>query len=210
MSRIYLARHGRTALNAEGALRGHLDPELDAVGIHEVCVLADALGWQALRLVVSSPLRRATATAAAVAERSGALIEVDERFIDRDYGEWAGHVPTESVAAYGSLDSAPGVEPAPVVLGRALEGLEDVASRLEDGSGLIVSHDVVNRLVLHHLDPSLGDPEHISQDTACFNVLERTARQWVVVSVNNPPAGHERGPSGAPDGGVPVEGTNHG
>ena len=29
---VYLARHGRTALNAEGRLRGHLDPPLDDTG----------------------------------------------------------------------------------------------------------------------------------------------------------------------------------
>lgn len=173
-------------------------------------MLASALSRQALSLVVSSPLRRATATAAAVAEQTGALVEVDERFIDRDYGEWAGYLPTEIVAAYGSIDAAPGVEPASAVLERATEGLEEAANRLAGASGLIVSHDVVNRLVLHHLDPSLGDFEHIPQDTACFNVLERTASQWVVVSVNNTPSGKEVGPFGDLGSGVPAEGTKHG
>ncbi len=191
VSRIYLVRHGRTVLNAEGVLRGHLDPELDAVGIRQASVLADVLGWQELRLVVSSPLRRATATASALAARAGVRVEVDVRFIDRDYGQWAGRRPDEVIAANGSIDGALGVEPVTSVLERAVEGLEEVAGRVDGGTGVVVSHDVVNRLLLHHLEPSLGDPERIPQDTACFNVLERKAEHWRVVSVNNAPAGHD-------------------
>ena len=32
VERVYLARHGRTALNADGRLRGLSDPPLDDVG----------------------------------------------------------------------------------------------------------------------------------------------------------------------------------
>lgn len=210
MSRIYLVRHGRTVLNAEGALRGHLDPELDAVGIHQVSVLADVLGWQDLRIVVSSPLRRATATASAVAEKVGLPVQVDERFIDRDYGEWAGRRPDEVVAAKGPIDAAPGVEPAASVLQRALQGLEEAVNRVDGGAGVVVSHDVVNRFLLHHLEPTLGDPERIPQDTACFNVLERKAEQWSVVSVNNAPAGHYPDPAGRSYDVAAAERTDHG
>jgi len=210
VSRIYLVRHGRTVLNAEGVLRGHLDPDLDAVGIRQASVLADVLAWQDLRLVASSPLRRATATASAVAERAGVPVQIDARFIDRDYGEWAGRRPDEVVAENGSIDAAPGVEPATSVLERAMEGLEEAASRVDDGAGAVVSHDVVNRLLLHHLEPTLGDLERIPQDTACFNVLEREAEQWRVVSVNNAPAGHDPDLSPAPYGAPAAERTDHG
>jgi len=194
ITRIYLVRHGRTALNAAGALRGHLDPELDAVGVHQVSVLGDVLGRQSHKLVVSSPLRRATETANAVARWAGVEVEKDDRFVDRDYGEWAGHRPDELIARYGSVDAASGVEPATAVLERALSGLADVADRVGEASGVIVSHDVVNRLLLHSIDPSLGEIGQIPQDTACFNVLERTHGHWRVLSVNNAPAGHDSPP----------------
>ena len=38
--RVYLARHGQTALNADGRLRGLSDPPLDDVGLAEVARLA--------------------------------------------------------------------------------------------------------------------------------------------------------------------------
>lgn len=192
--RIYLVRHGRTALNAAGALRGHLDPELDAVGADQVLMLGDVLGRLSLKLVVSSPLRRATETASAVARWAGLEVEKDDRFVDRDYGEWAGHQLDEVVAQYGGVDAAPGVEPASTVLQRARSGLDDVADRIGEGSGVVVSHDAVNRLLLHWIDPSLGEIALIPQDTACFNVIERRDGHWVVVSVNNAPAGHNPSP----------------
>jgi uncharacterized protein len=41
--RVYLARHGRTALNADDRLRGLSDPPLDPVGIAEAAGLAQTL-----------------------------------------------------------------------------------------------------------------------------------------------------------------------
>ncbi|MBO0747342.1 MAG: histidine phosphatase family protein, partial [Acidimicrobiaceae bacterium] len=57
-SRLYLARHGRTPLNAAGVLRGRLDPPLDEEGRAEAARLGSALGGVGVRLVVASPLQR--------------------------------------------------------------------------------------------------------------------------------------------------------
>ena len=65
---LLLVRHGQTPLNADGRLRGHLDPDLDAVGLAEVTALARALAPMRLVRILSSPLRRAMATAEAIAE----------------------------------------------------------------------------------------------------------------------------------------------
>ncbi|HZE17171.1 MAG TPA: histidine phosphatase family protein [Mycobacterium sp.] len=55
VTRVYLARHGRTALNAEGRLRGLSDPPLDEVGIAEVAGLADVLAAKHPMVVVCTP-----------------------------------------------------------------------------------------------------------------------------------------------------------
>ena len=71
-----LVRHARTALNAAGLMRGHLDPELDEVGLAEAQVLAAALaGWSPGR-IVACPLRRARQTAAAIGRRVGVPVTV--------------------------------------------------------------------------------------------------------------------------------------
>jgi broad specificity phosphatase PhoE len=184
-TRIYLLRHGRTPLNAAGALRGHLDPDLDPVGQLEASILGDVLAGENLERIISSPLKRAVATASEVAQRAGLEVEVDPRFIDRDYGPWAGRPKEEIVARWGSLDDAPEIEPERAVLTRSMSALDDAARQVSRGALLVVSHDAVNRLLLTALDARLGDAETVPQDTGCFNVLERRGEEWVVLNVNN-------------------------
>ena len=191
VTRIYLVRHGRTALNAAGVLRGRLDPELDAVGLRQASVLGDVLGRHELRLIISSPLRRAVETAQGIAVRAGLEIETDARLIDRDYGSWAGQTREEVIARHGSLDTAPGVEPEAEVLIRAMNALLDVGRRATGGAAVVVSHDVVNKALLSALNPHLGTNIDIKQDTGCFNTLDWRDGTWSVLSVNNAPAGHE-------------------
>lgn len=186
---IYLVRHGRTGLTANGLLGGRLDPSLDSVGLLQATMLAQALRKKdELRLIVSSPLRRAAETAEAVAMRTGLRVEIDPRLIDRDYGSWAGRSPEALIAEWGSVDEAPGVEPRLEALARAFEALADLSGRVVGGSAAVISHDVVNRLLLGALDPGLGEADTLPQDTGCFNVIERRNGRWSVLDINNVPS----------------------
>jgi broad specificity phosphatase PhoE len=191
MTRIFLLRHGRTSLNAAGLLRGHLDQELDELGLLQAGSAADVVGRYSLERVVTSPLQRAVQTAQAVAERAGLNVELDDRLIDRDYGPWAGRARDAVLAKWGSLDNAPEIETPAAVLQRSMDVLVAVSARVDNGAVVVVSHDAVNRLLLTTLDPRLGDVDRVPQDTGCFNVIERRDDLWTVVSVNNAPAGHE-------------------
>ena len=188
---LFLARHGRTALNAAGLLRGRLDPPLDEVGLDEARRLAENLARVRVLSVVTSPLRRAVQTADAVARRIGVEPSVDVRLVDRDYGGCAGKTKQEVEALWGAVDRAPGVEPLHKVRARALEALLDIAARAAGSSAVVVSHDVVIRTALVSFDPGLGDPERLPQDTGCFNVVERRHGIWSVISVNERPPGDD-------------------
>jgi broad specificity phosphatase PhoE/ADP-ribose pyrophosphatase YjhB (NUDIX family) len=195
VARIYLARHGRTPLNAAGVLRGHLDPLLDAVGRQQAEWLGVALGDRGARLVVASPLRRAVETAQAVATRAHVDVEIDPRLIDRDYGRWAGQPKEDVEAQWGTVDEAPGVEPAAEVRARAWEALADIARQIQGGVAVVVSHDAPNRLILAALDPGLADPDQLPQETGCFNTLDYRDGRWTVVSVNEVPGAPADRPS---------------
>jgi broad specificity phosphatase PhoE len=104
---IVLVRHGRTADNAAGRLLGRADPPLDAAGIAQSRALAAlAAARPAPVRVVSSPLRRCRDTAAAIADAAGVAVEVDERWIELDYGEFDGvaltDLPSETWQAWRS------------------------------------------------------------------------------------------------------------
>jgi broad specificity phosphatase PhoE len=198
---IYLARHGRTALNAAGALRGQIDVPLDSVGQRQVSRLGAALAGKKPRLVISSPLLRAVETAEAIASCAGTGTWVDDRLRDRYYGEWAGARVEDVVARWGSLDAAPGVEPAEEVRDRALAALTDIAQNAGGVAAVVVSHDAVNRIALAALDPSLGAPGDLPQDTGCFNTIEYEVQgggsvKWRVLSVNQ--VVHETDPPEGP------------
>jgi broad specificity phosphatase PhoE len=84
-----LVRHGQTDANAQGLLLGRRDPPLSALGHRQAAALARVIPADAR--IVSSPLRRALQTAAAF----GRQVDVDDRWIELDYGTLDGCRPDE-------------------------------------------------------------------------------------------------------------------
>ncbi|OHV05174.1 histidine phosphatase family protein [Mycobacterium talmoniae] len=175
--RVYLARHGRTALNADGRLRGLSDPPLDEVGVAEVRRLAEVLATKQPAVVVSSPLQRAVATAQAIGAAAGAPTRVDVRLNDRDYGPQTGLPRADVERRYGSVDSAPGVEPLTVLADRARQAFFELVDELGPGPVVMVSHDAFNQALLNQLDPTLNQ---VAQRTACWNQLSLVDGTWRV------------------------------
>jgi broad specificity phosphatase PhoE len=86
---LIVVRHGQTQANASGLLLGRADPPLDATGRVQASAVAAALAPLAPETrIISSPLRRARETASLIA-REGP-IEIDERWIELDYGAFEG------------------------------------------------------------------------------------------------------------------------
>ena len=186
VTRVYLARHGQTALNVGGRLRGLSDPPLDNEGRAEAERLGAVLAEMRPKVVFSSPLQRAVATAAAIARRAGVEAKVDERLNDRDYGPWTGKVKADVERQFGSVDAAPGVEPAEEVFARAKAAFLELVAEADSGPIVLVSHDAINRPLLHAFDPSLGE---VGQRTACWNQLSLVDGLWRVDSYDQKPEG---------------------
>jgi broad specificity phosphatase PhoE len=92
---LILVRHGESEGNAAGLLLGRIDSPLTERGVGQARSLATAVAG-ATRLV-SSPLARARDTAEALG--TGLPVEIDDRWIEVDYGEYDGQrlgdVPAE-------------------------------------------------------------------------------------------------------------------
>ncbi|MGO4443208.1 histidine phosphatase family protein [Mycobacterium sp. 2YAF39] len=179
MEHVYLVRHGETSLNADGRLRGLADPELNERGESQALAVAAALAAVDAAVVVSSPLRRAVRTAAAIADHAGITHQVDDRFNDRDYGRWTGELKSEVIAEWGSVDAAPGVEPTETVLTRCQPALDEWGAWAESQhkAVVVVTHDAVIRPLLARIAPSLPA---VSVPTASYQVLRYDAGIWSV------------------------------
>jgi len=130
VTRVFLLRHGETEWNANGTLQGAADIPLNKCGWEQAERAAAAL---APRLdpevrIVSSPLARARETAEVLARMVGVDVELDDRLLERCYGEWEGMVQT-TIAERFPEESARwdrGLEPRI----EGYEGHESLAARM--------------------------------------------------------------------------------
>jgi len=84
---LILLRHGQTTANAQSLLQGRIDLDLDVVGQQQAALCGQFVRQHFPHArIVSSPLVRAQQTALAISPN----VEIDERFIELDYGSWDG------------------------------------------------------------------------------------------------------------------------
>lgn len=137
---LYIVRHGRTEANAGGLLLGRADPSLDDTGRMQAEASAAALPAGAR--VVSSPLRRCVETARVMASEP----EIDERFVELDYGELdltpLRDIPAEVWARWrADIDfRPPGGETLRELGVRVGAGLDELAVDAVDGDVVVVTH----------------------------------------------------------------------
>ena len=83
---LILIRHGESTGNADGLLLGRIDAPLTAKGEAQASSVAPVL--TGVTRVISSSLQRARRTAESLA--TGLPVEIDDRWIEVDYGEYDG------------------------------------------------------------------------------------------------------------------------
>ena len=140
---LIVVRHGRTEANATGRLLGRLDLPLDELGRRQATALAEAVG--PVDRVVSSPLLRTRQTAEAFVDSSGD-IELDDRFLELDYGTYDGmplrDVPPEIWQEWRRDPSfaPPGGESLLALRSRVELGLEALSEAARTTDVVIVTH----------------------------------------------------------------------
>jgi broad specificity phosphatase PhoE len=141
---LIIVRHGRTEANAKGLLLGRLDPPLDAEGRRQAAAVAATL--EGADRIVSSPLGRTRETAALISASTGTPVEVDERWIELDYGDFDGvplaDIPPDTWATWRADASfcPPGGESLVDLGGRVRAALEDLVADAVHGDVVVVSH----------------------------------------------------------------------
>jgi probable phosphoglycerate mutase len=156
--RIFVVRHGRTALNAQGRYRGRQDPPLDEQGWVDAHWAAGVLAGQPLEAVYTSPLARARQTAEAIGGRHSLVPKEAPELIDLDYGTWEARTPAEAETAdpeafatfrdHPEDAQLPGGEAMRAVADRVLAALRDVVASHPDAPSAAVTHEIPMRLII--------------------------------------------------------------
>ena len=112
MAKIYIIRHGKTAMNHANLLQGRSDIPLNEEGIRQAQSAADRLKDVRFDYVFTSPLGRAVQTASIVVPGVKPLVE--DLLIEMDYGPFEGtdltHLPEELVSFFSDFVHNPAPE----------------------------------------------------------------------------------------------------
>jgi ribonuclease H / adenosylcobalamin/alpha-ribazole phosphatase len=161
-TRLILLRHGATAHTLAKRFAGRSDLDLADAGRNQAARAAERLAELGpIEGIVSSPLRRARQTAQVVAERLGIPVEVEDGFVEADFGDWDGLTYSEAEARWaGALlnwmndpsVSPPGGESLDAVTRRVRRARDRILSTRKGQRILVVSHvtpiKVLTRLAL--------------------------------------------------------------
>lgn len=159
---LVAVRHGQTSWNAAGRFQGHADPPLDARGMAQAEQVAAELAGLGLERanVLSSDLRRAAATASAVARAIGSEVVRDPDLREVDLGGWTGldhaaartRFPEEYRLWQAGLDVRRGGGETPGEAGqRVAARVERALVAAPDRSLIVIGHGVALRAGLETL-----------------------------------------------------------
>lgn len=148
---IWLARHGRTGLNNQRLMQGHLDEPLDDTGRAQARQTRRMIGEVRFDAVYSSPLIRAEETAAIIGGVGTDEIIIDSRLIEVDFGPYEGCSYNRLGPAMSLYWALPEIFPAPrgvetvqAMVARASSFLEDLRQK-DYGRVLVTSHGGILR-----------------------------------------------------------------
>ena len=87
---FYVLRHGQTDWNVQMRLQGSTDIPLNETGRAQAHVAAKILAREGITHIIASPLSRALETARIVGAAAGIEPVIDDRLIERNFGQFEG------------------------------------------------------------------------------------------------------------------------
>ena len=86
--KIWITRHGQTALNKQKLMQGLTDEPLNETGINQAKVARKKIGDIHFDAVYASPLQRAIQTASIIGNVNKKDVKIDSRIIEVDFGDY--------------------------------------------------------------------------------------------------------------------------
>ena len=196
MTKLILIRHGETDWNRKQIFRGRIDVALNETGLAQGRAVQESLRDVQIDNIYSSPLKRAFETASVLEENRGLEVEIEEGFIDIDFGKWQGLTHEKVKEEYKNLYETWLAEPQKVVFPdgesledvgkRSMKALEKVIENHPEETLAIVSHRVLNKVLLCAiLGLDLSHFWYIKQDTCTINKFEYRDGKYYLALLND-------------------------
>lgn len=193
--KIYLVRHGQTAMNVDKVFRGRLDPSLNKTGHEEARATAALLKSADISFIISSPLLRAVQTAEPIARLHNLDVKIVRELIDIDFGKWQGLKEKSAMRRNSRLlgqwhhephkVTFPGGENLIKVKKRLEVFLENITTPYMGRSGVVVTHRVVCKVFVCLLTGiPLKNFWNVKIDTASVSVFELERARAVIHFLN--------------------------
>ena len=155
---ILLIRHGETDWNHQGRRQGRRDVPLNEAGREQMRRCAEQLRGLHVDTILTSPLSRATESAAILADALGVdeqTIRREAGLIERDFGDVDGMTERE-LRAYRARGGNQKIEPLYLVRERMMRTILNVARHEKHQNVVVVSHSAAIKSVMVRL---YGKPE---------------------------------------------------
>jgi glucosyl-3-phosphoglycerate phosphatase len=149
LNRLVLWRHGETEWNANRRMQGQLDADLSEIGIEQARRAAPIIAGFVPQVLLTSDLRRASDTAAVLAEQTELPVQTDKRLRETHLGEWQGLTHEDVDARWpggratwrgNAAWAPPGGETRIEVAGRAKQVVTELDSRQEVRVAVLCAH----------------------------------------------------------------------
>jgi len=186
---FYVLRHGQTDWNVQMRLQGSTDIPLNETGRTQAHVAAKILAGEGITRIIASPLSRALETARIVGAASGIEPVIDQRLIERNFGQFEGmtidevHQHREEMREHMNPEADVDgkhypwdAEPLPEVIDRVYACVNDYR---ETGKCLFVFHGIPFRAVTRRF---LNDM--YSSPNACPVRFETIGDGWRMVALD--------------------------
>ncbi len=163
-----MVRHGQTDYNVKGLFQGHIDIPLNAVGIEQAKETAQKFKGKKIDFLLVSPLKRALQTAKYIQEVTNAKMVIENRLIERSFGDMEGHPNREDWNIRMMLDydknyTTENIEPIQDLFKRVYAFLDDVTEKYKNKTLVLVTHGSVSQPIECYFNgmPAVRDFEHL-------------------------------------------------
>jgi probable phosphoglycerate mutase len=181
---FYFIRHGQTGWNREQKVMGHIDIPLDSIGIEQAHHACSSLKNLGIERIVTSPLQRASTTAAIIGTYLRINPEPIEGLSEICWGAWQGKTVADG---YNFEKWVAGYTP------QGAESCEDFQKRVTDTicailrtlkKTLVVSHNGIYRALLKTIGYTVCEARNCIP--YLFQPQDDSIYPWIVLSLKDP------------------------